>query len=84
MIPIYSIASLLSYIFYNHALYFQLARDCYEAFVISSFFNLLLAYLSAAEPLDHIFRRVHLEHWMFPLGWIKSVLCAPGLAWELC
>lgn len=52
MVPIYSVTSFLSYFFYNEALYFQLVRDCYEAFVISSFFHLLLSYLSCPEPTE--------------------------------
>lgn len=50
MVPIYATTSFLSYYFYNEALYFQLIRDCYEAFVISSFFHLLLSYLSSPLP----------------------------------
>ncbi|KAG0005315.1 hypothetical protein BGZ79_005718, partial [Entomortierella chlamydospora] len=45
MIPIYSIISFLSYRFYKKAIYFETVRDCYEAFVIYSFFVLLLEYL---------------------------------------
>ena len=52
MVPIYAIASSLSFVFYHEALYFQLGRDCYEALIIASFFNLLLAYLSSPTPLD--------------------------------
>ncbi|KAI8360149.1 organic solute transporter Ostalpha-domain-containing protein, partial [Mortierella sp. GBAus27b] len=45
MIPIYAIISFLSYRFYKNAIYFETIRDCYEAFVIYSFFILLLTYL---------------------------------------
>lgn len=45
MIPIYAIISFLSYRFYKGALYFETIRDCYEAFVMYSFFVLLLTYL---------------------------------------
>ena len=41
MIPVYSIVSFLSYMFYRKAVYFEVLRDCYEAFAISSFFSLL-------------------------------------------
>ncbi|BGP16474.1 hypothetical protein JCM10213_007920 [Rhodosporidiobolus nylandii] len=47
---IYSVASFLSYFFYQQALYFQLGRDCYEALIIASFFFLLLSYLSNPPP----------------------------------
>ncbi|KAF9430512.1 hypothetical protein BGZ94_006458 [Podila epigama] len=45
MIPVYSIISFLSYRFYKDAIYFETVRDCYEAFVLYSFFVLLLTYL---------------------------------------
>ncbi|GAA5996706.1 OSTA/TMEM184 family protein [Rhodotorula paludigena] len=47
---IYALCSFLSYYFYKQALYFQLLRDCYEAFVIAAFFFLLLSYLSNPPP----------------------------------
>ena len=46
MIPIYAIVSFLSYLNYHHAIYYELARDCYEAFAISSFFTLLCHYIA--------------------------------------
>lgn len=54
MVPIYAIASTLSFVFYHEALYFQLGRDCYEALIIASFFNLLLAYLSSPVPTEDL------------------------------
>ncbi|KAF9395480.1 hypothetical protein CPC16_008122 [Podila verticillata] len=45
MIPVYSIISFLSYRFYKEAIYYETIRDCYEAFVLYSFFVLLLTYL---------------------------------------
>ncbi|TIA62077.1 DUF300-domain-containing protein [Aureobasidium pullulans] len=37
MIPIYSTVSFLSYLYYKHSIYFEVLRDCYEAFAIASF-----------------------------------------------
>lgn len=54
MVPIYAIASSLSFVFYHEALYFQLGRDCYEALIIASFFNLLLAYLSSPTTTEDL------------------------------
>ncbi|KAG0198939.1 hypothetical protein BGX28_007700 [Mortierella sp. GBA30] len=45
MIPIYAVISFLSYRFYKGAIYYETIRDCYEAFVMYSFFVLLLTYL---------------------------------------
>ncbi|KAF8961776.1 hypothetical protein BGZ46_001296 [Entomortierella lignicola] len=45
MIPVYAIISFLSFRFYRESIYYETIRDCYEAFVIYSFFILLLTYL---------------------------------------
>ena len=45
MIPLYSICSSLSFRFYWYSIYFDIFRDSYEAFVIYSFYSLLLSYL---------------------------------------
>ncbi|RKP12905.1 organic solute transporter subunit alpha/Transmembrane protein, partial [Piptocephalis cylindrospora] len=52
MVPIYAIISWLSYYFYAHFIYYELVRDCYEAFVIASFFILLLQYLADTPALQ--------------------------------
>jgi len=51
MVPIYATVSWLSYFFYQQDVYYETLRDCYEAFVIASFFILLLQYIgdSSAE-----------------------------------
>jgi hypothetical protein len=41
MVPVSAVASWLSYLYYHHAVYFQILRDHYEAFAIASFFTLL-------------------------------------------
>lgn len=60
MVPIYAIISWLSYYFYTEAVYYQLIRNCYEAFVIASFFALLLQYLG--DTIEEQ-RRVVRLHW---------------------
>jgi hypothetical protein len=69
MIPIYAIISGLSYRFYKEAIYYETIRDCYEAFVIHSFFMLLLTYLGD----DNEARRAKItgperQKLMFPLN----------------
>ncbi|KAF8526020.1 organic solute transporter Ostalpha-domain-containing protein [Hysterangium stoloniferum] len=72
MVPIYAIVSLASYIFWNHALSITLLRDSYESFVLYSFFYLLLQYLSPTpEGQKEVFRKVKLDKWMFPLGFVR-------------
>ena len=55
MVPIYAIDSFLSLLFHQYSLYFDLLRDAYEAYVVYTFFRLLLSYLyslpSSSSPL---------------------------------
>ncbi|PWN40219.1 DUF300-domain-containing protein, partial [Ceraceosorus guamensis] len=72
MVPIYAIVSWLSYFYYNHAIYYETVRDCYESVVITSFFYLLLQYIGDTPvEQDEVFRNVKLKKWFFPLGWWK-------------
>ncbi|KZV88388.1 DUF300-domain-containing protein, partial [Exidia glandulosa HHB12029] len=72
MVPIYAFVSLLSYIYWNHATAIVLMRDCYESFVLYSFFYLLLLYVSD-DPMEQreVFKNYKLDKWMFPLGFVK-------------
>ncbi|KAJ2621868.1 hypothetical protein GGI26_003711 [Coemansia sp. RSA 1358] len=69
MIPIYSIISFLSYRFYREAPYYVAARNCYEAFVIASFYMLLLQYIgdSSAEQKQAMISQRRLK-WTFPFN----------------
>jgi len=49
MVPIYSVTSWLSFRFFQYEIYLNVIRDCYEAFVIYSFFALLTNYLGEDE-----------------------------------
>ncbi|KAH8087877.1 organic solute transporter Ostalpha-domain-containing protein [Cristinia sonorae] len=88
MVPIYSVVSFASYLFWNHSTPLLLLRDGYESTVLTAFFYLLLMYLSPdPEEQKAIFRKNGLSRendraarrkgqkvrkWMFPLGPIKS------------
>lgn len=50
MVPIYAMDSWLSLRFKDAAVYLDMIRDCYEAYVIYLFFSLLVAYLAAGDP----------------------------------
>jgi len=50
MVPIYSFDSWISLRFKDYALYFDIGRDCYEAYVIYQFFSLLTAYIEGDKP----------------------------------
>ena len=77
MIPVYSLVSFLSYYYYRHAIYFEVLRDCYEAFAISSFFTLLCSYIaSTVHDQKDYFRMQTPKNWVWPAGWIQK--CSGG------
>jgi len=55
MVPIYSIDSWLSFRLYWLSVYFDLFRDCYEAFVINEFYNLLIEYTGGYKRSKELF-----------------------------
>lgn len=92
MVPVYSIVSFLSYAYYRHAVYFDVLRDCYEAFAISSFFALLCHYCAPTlHDQKEYFRRVVPQNWFWGVfglqkctgGEDKGILRRPrsGLTW---
>jgi ABC-type sugar transport system permease subunit len=78
MIPVYAIVSFVSYMFYKHAIYWEVLRDCYEAFAIASFFTLLCHYLEPTlkEQKNH-FRRVTPRNWVWPIPWVQKCTGGP-------
>ena len=77
MVPIYSIVSFLSYLYYRHAVYFQVLMGCYEAFAIASFFTLLCHYIAPTlHDQKEYFRGIRPKHWVLPLSTFKR--CAGG------
>ncbi|CAL1711248.1 unnamed protein product [Somion occarium] len=87
MVPIYAMISFASYLFWNHSTPLLLLRDCYESTVLTSFFYLLLTYLSP-DPAEQkeIFRKEGLSRendrearrkgqkprkWVLPLGFVR-------------
>ena len=56
MAPIYSVCSSLSLTFWEYAKFFDLLRDCYESYLLYSFFCLLLGYINEyadTHPEEH-------------------------------
>jgi hypothetical protein len=49
MVPIYAIDSFLCLVWPSRALFIDMLRDCYEAYVLYLFLSLLLSYLGCAE-----------------------------------
>jgi ABC-type sugar transport system permease subunit len=78
MIPIYSVVSFLSYVWFRHAIYWEVLRDCYEAFAIASFFTLLCHYLAPTLSEQKIhFRKVTPRNWVWPITWVQKCTGGP-------
>ncbi|KAJ5287235.1 hypothetical protein N7478_002921 [Penicillium angulare] len=73
MVPVYSIVSWLSILFYNDSVYFEVIGDCYEAFAIASFFSLLCAYIAPdLHSQKDYFRGIQPKTWLFPLNYFQK------------
>lgn len=89
MIPIYSITTMFSYVWYWHAIYWEVGRDFYEAFAIAAFFALLCQYIGPdlSAQKEYFADSFVVEPWPWPATWInkccKGKLRAPrsGLTW---
>lgn len=64
---VYSIDSMLGILIYKQSIYFDLLRDCYEAWVIYQFFRLLLNYLGEAATIvrSQAFLKLTLHHYVY-------------------
>jgi ABC-type sugar transport system permease subunit len=78
MVPVYAMVSFLSFKYYNHSVYFEVIRDCYEAFAIASFFSLMCAYTAPdLHQQKQYFRSISpVKPWLWPLTWLKR--CCGG------
>lgn len=77
MIPVYSAVSFLSYLYYTHALYFQVLRDCYEAFAIASFFTLMCHYIAPnLHEQKNYFRTLTPVNWFWGVFFLQK--CTGG------
>lgn len=66
MIPVYSTVSFLSYFFYKNSIYFEVLRDCYEAFAIAAFFTLLCHYIAPnLHDQKDYFRQLQPINWFW-------------------
>jgi hypothetical protein len=66
-VPIYTITTLISLFFKNASDYIDTVRDIYEAFVVYSFFVLLVNYLNGERALLRLLKnRIRIHHlWPF-------------------
>ncbi|KAK5577700.1 hypothetical protein RB653_002645 [Dictyostelium firmibasis] len=72
--PIYAIHSLLSLYFKRQfwALFFDISRDCYEAYVLYCFFKLLICFLGGEEAMKELLNRKDTQPLTWPLGYFFS------------
>lgn len=77
MVPVYAMVSFLSIYFYHHSVYYEVLRDCYEAFAIASFFSLMCSYLGDdLHNVKNYFRQIKPKPWIWPMKWIQK--CTGG------
>lgn len=77
MIPIYAVVSFFSYVYYKHAIYYEVLRDCYEAFAIASFFTLMCHYIAPnLHEQKQYFRNIEPKNWVWPVNWMQK--CTGG------
>lgn len=78
MVPIYAASNFLQLVFYRHAVYYAVISDCYEAFAISSFFQLMCQYMAPTlHDQKQFFRELHpIQPWVWPLNWFAK--CCGG------
>lgn len=77
MVPIYSVASFLSFWQYWHEIYYSVISECYEAFAIASFFALLCHYVAPDLHNQKVyFRTATPKPWVWPVTWMKK--CTGG------
>eukprot|EP00850_Spirogloea_muscicola_P006488 SM000030S11497 [mRNA] locus=s30:894513:898163:- [translate_table: standard] len=70
MVPVYAVASWMSLCFKDLAIYIDTVRECYEAYVIYSFFEYLLAYIGGEHTLGQLLvDKPQIQH-IFPFDWI--------------
>lgn len=82
MIPIYTFTSFLSYVFYQHAIYYELVRDCYEAYAIASFFTLLCHYIAPNLHEQKVYlRNVKPKNWAWPISWMQRITGGEHKGW---
>jgi len=77
MVPLYAIESWLALRFKDQALYFEVAREAYEAYVIHAFYSLLVEFLGSRERAGQALRakaartgHAH-AHMLFPFCWAR-------------
>ncbi|KAI8806518.1 organic solute transporter Ostalpha-domain-containing protein [Cladochytrium replicatum] len=74
MVPIYAISALVSLSSHKVAIYLDTMRELYEAFVIYSFFNLLLNYLGGERHVLSIMAERSIASHLFPVSlFVKKI-----------
>lgn len=82
MVPVYAAVSFLSYYYYNHSVYFEVIRDCYEAFAIASFFSLLCAYIAPDLHQQKVyFRTITPRKWVWPMKYFQKCTGGADKGW---
>jgi hypothetical protein len=83
MSPVYALDSWLSLMFKEISFYFDILRDCYEAYVLYTFFNLLVNFLGGEDALEGFLDKKLAQRHPFPCCCLPTF--QPGLSFvRLC
>ncbi|KAL6705123.1 hypothetical protein ACN47E_007228 [Coniothyrium glycines] len=81
-IPIYASTTFLGYIYYRDAVYYEIVRNCYEAYAIASFFTLMCHYLAPnLHEQKAYLRQVQPKNWAAPLSWLQKLTGGENKGW---
>jgi hypothetical protein len=72
MVPIYAINAWLGLAFKNETAYFDIVRETYEAFVIYSFYQFLVAYLGGRQHLATLMATKAPQEHKAPVKWLMK------------
>jgi len=74
MAPIYAVDSWLSLLLRREsqwATFFDISRDCYEAYAIFSFFKLLVSYMGGQEAVQSLTSHKAPQNYAFPFSFVR-------------
>ncbi|OQR82326.1 hypothetical protein ACHHYP_16215 [Achlya hypogyna] len=84
IVPVYAIGSFLSFKFVREATYFNIVRDMYEAFVVYSFLNLVLAFAGGeSNCVSKMVSEAEIPH-PFPFGYCFAPMARDGRLLRNC
>jgi hypothetical protein len=73
LVPIYTLTTFLSLVFYKKAVYADVIRALYESFAVASLFSLLCNYVAPDLHKTEALHNMPLRNWTIPLNWLQKI-----------